>query len=263
MGRVGRLLGGLVMTSLTPERQALAADYLPIATKLASRHSAKRPHLRGDIAACASLATCQAAALYDPTRPVKFSSFAHTRVVGAILDAIRMDRNGGLTDIPHSMRFDPDRPRCSAQGEYFDAVDHRRPEIDVIADAEDAADAAEQLLGRLPAECSIPLRFHYLRGWSRPEIATLMGEPRIAISGVVAAARRFVAEASPVVHIETHIFPGRPGCGRAPNDSPIHPHHARRPDRADWCPECLRITLDLERAEARAKARLTRQPQPR
>ena len=74
---------------LTHEQQALAARYLPMAKSLAKPLKRSWPSEREEFESAALLALVEAAQSYDPSRNVKFATFARYRIWGALRDVQR------------------------------------------------------------------------------------------------------------------------------------------------------------------------------
>ena len=78
------------------QRNALITQYRPYVHKVA-RSVAAQLGLRGnteDLASWGYLGLIEAAERFDPARGVSFRTFAHTRIRGAVLDGLRLERGG-------------------------------------------------------------------------------------------------------------------------------------------------------------------------
>src|SRR4051794_5854259 len=93
-------------TPLTPTQQALAARYLPMARALAKPLKAAWPAARDEFESAACLALVEAAEAFDPSRNVKFSTFARYRIWGALRDVQRRQFLGGYAYAPGGWRGD-------------------------------------------------------------------------------------------------------------------------------------------------------------
>jgi hypothetical protein len=86
---------------LTPAQQALARKYIPLARKLARPLAAWWPNDGDEYRSAALLALVEAAQSFDPSRNVKFATFARFRIWGALRDTQRRLIASGF-------RFHPD-----------------------------------------------------------------------------------------------------------------------------------------------------------
>jgi RNA polymerase sigma factor (sigma-70 family) len=70
-------------------QQALAADYVPLARRLAMPFKRHWPQQYDEFDSAAMLALVQAAAVWDATRGCRFATFARHRILGGLRDAVR------------------------------------------------------------------------------------------------------------------------------------------------------------------------------
>jgi RNA polymerase sigma factor for flagellar operon FliA len=157
-------------------RDALALQFRPYVYKLA-RELVARLRLQidvDDLAGWGCLGLLEAAARYDGRRGVRFRSFAHARIRGAMLDAIRSQHGRRLRNAPSDT--------ASHEPECFDAAyrdlgqSHRAPRAagPATSDLEDAPDSelirdeTRRLLEAAIAELSplerIVVVRHYVHG---------------------------------------------------------------------------------------------------
>jgi RNA polymerase sigma factor for flagellar operon FliA len=77
---------------LTPERQNLIVEHLPLATSLANKvlnQIGLPPRLLDELIALANSGLTEAATRYDPARGIAFSTFSYYRIKGTIYDGLR------------------------------------------------------------------------------------------------------------------------------------------------------------------------------
>lgn len=77
------------MTPLSNEARELAGLYMPFAYSLAKPWKAKKPRWRDDFESAALAGLCDAARTFDPSKGVKFATFASNRINGALFDIYR------------------------------------------------------------------------------------------------------------------------------------------------------------------------------
>lgn len=158
---------------LTQEQQELATHYLPLARALAGRMRYAWPGAQDEFESAALLALVEAAQSFDPTRGVKFTTFAHHRIWGALRDLRReLYSQGGRGDVANSQfhRF---------QGLGSDPESHGRvigaePDEPVGTEMENL-DAIENWIRLLPRTHSLAFRHIYLDGKTKEETARLVG----------------------------------------------------------------------------------------
>lgn len=158
-------------TPLTNEQQGLANRYVPMAKSLAKPLKISWPMEREEFESAALLALVEAAQSYDPSRNVKFATFARYRIWGALRDVQRgLITAGYRGDVAHA-------PSVSSL--FFDAEEHGRllgTEPDGPVGAEfDAIEFVEHWLRKLPAKHAAACREIYLNDRSQGEAANLVG----------------------------------------------------------------------------------------
>ena len=95
------LAGGRI--PLTDEQQGLAARYIPMAKALAKPLKYSWPNEGDEFEAAALLALVEAAQSFDPSRNVKFATFARFRIWGALRDVQRsLIASGWRGDLEHA-----------------------------------------------------------------------------------------------------------------------------------------------------------------
>lgn len=80
---------------LTPEQRDLAESWHKFALAVAAKYARSYPGLRDELCGEAALALCRAAADFDPSLGIRFSSYFPRRLHGACLDLIRSHRPSG------------------------------------------------------------------------------------------------------------------------------------------------------------------------
>lgn len=156
---------------MTPEQQALAVAYLPFAQNLAQHQEWLFPQ-HDEWHAVARLALAQAARSYDPSRGVKFPTFAAYRIAGAFRDECRRITPFGFrgvagTDAP---TIRSGRPGDEEIGTVLFA--RRDRPVEEVAEADDAL---EWWFRRLPPLHADVFSEHYRNGLSLSEVAAKLG----------------------------------------------------------------------------------------
>ena len=156
---------------LTPERQRLAAAYLPMARALARPFKAAWSRFRDEFDSAACLALVEAAETFDPGRNVKFATFARARICGALRDARRRQ-------VPLGYRSEPgDAPRVGEmpmRPEEIGRVVTAEADDPVGAELE-AAEEIERWLSKLPRRHSLACRQIYVHDMTYDETARSLG----------------------------------------------------------------------------------------
>ncbi|GAC1467239.1 MAG: hypothetical protein NVSMB9_08620 [Isosphaeraceae bacterium] len=184
-----------VRTPLTAEQQKLARGYMPLAMSLANKVSASWPHEEEEFQSAALMALVQAAQSFDPNRNVKFSTFAHYRIAGAIQDVQRGLILAGLRDEKRyhcptirTIGFNnPQRARF-----LIDVIDVPDPPIGADVDA---VDFVESYLRKLPPRNAAVCREIYLNGRNQRETAEKLGSSQARLSVLHRESLDFLKEA--------------------------------------------------------------------
>lgn len=149
------------MKRLDEAQRELAAAHVWLAEKLAHRFARSCPRLFDTALSAAMLGLCDAALRYAPDRGSRFKSFAHRRIVGAMLDSARME-------LPQGFRRQKDaaRPALSLDA----ATETGETLAGVVASGElpvgweiESEDAVNALSRRLPVRHAQALRTFYTR----------------------------------------------------------------------------------------------------
>lgn len=156
---------------LTPERQALAARYLPLARSLARRFKDSFPDSRDEFESDACLALTEAAEAFDPGRKVKFPTFARYRISGALRDTLRRRILHGYEGTPEEA---PDLMTLHRHAEEYGRV--LAAELDPpVGEDTDAIDSVERLIRTVPPKHAAALRRIYLHGDTHARAARALG----------------------------------------------------------------------------------------
>jgi RNA polymerase sigma factor (sigma-70 family) len=155
---------------LSPDQQALAARFIPLARRLALSWKRKLHNGWEEFESAALFALVQAAASYDPARGVKFATYARHRIDGALRDARRdlvvQARMHGASDLDIDKA--PSVIERSAQVIGIEPTPPVGWEIESL-------DAINGWLGKLPARHAAACRQIYLLGKSQLEAARAIG----------------------------------------------------------------------------------------
>ncbi len=156
---------------LTEVQRELASQYLPLARKLAKPLKTMFSQWRDDFESAACLALVEAARSFDPSRNIKFATFARFRIRGALTDVGREMELPGWDD---SLGEAPDVVTLTPFNEEHGSVLVAVVPPPVGAETDDA-DAVEQILRKLPARHANVCRLYYLYGKTQAEIGEAMG----------------------------------------------------------------------------------------
>ena len=180
-GRPDRGLGSLALRKprkqraeikpLTEEQRDLAARFLPLARKLAKPLKIMFRQWKDEFESAACLALVEAARSFDPSRNIKFATFARFRIRGALVD---VGRGMCLSGWEHAQEEAPNvitlTPFIEEHGTVLVAVSPPPVGSDV-----DDEDAIERMLRKLPRKHASVCRLYYLYGKTQSEIAEGLG----------------------------------------------------------------------------------------
>jgi RNA polymerase sigma factor (sigma-70 family) len=178
--------------ALTPERQRLAARYLPLARSLAKPYKVYWPGSYDDFDAEANLALVEAAESFDPERGVNFATFARHRIDGALRDMRR-------EKIDHDQRFMTHVPSsgdllqgggCETDRGRLICV--REPEP--VGEEMERGELVEHWLSKLPRKHAYACRQAYFHGRTQQEIAKDLGYSQSRMSNIHQEALRMLRE---------------------------------------------------------------------
>ena len=152
---------------LTPAQQELAEQYLPLAKNLATRAKRAWPGLKEDFHSAAFLALVEAAESFDPSRGVKFATFAYYRIKGSLFDVRRrVYRRHRHIDMGRTPRIVSLTRGNEEQGHVL----MTEPDPEIGTDLE-AIEEVEHMLKGLPRKHAAACRQLYLHGKSQTEAA--------------------------------------------------------------------------------------------
>jgi RNA polymerase sigma factor (sigma-70 family) len=156
---------------MTGEQQALARKYLPLARSLAKPMKKAWPNEHEEFDSAAQLALVEAAQSFDPTRNVKFSTFARYRIGGALRDVqrglIAAGWRGDLENAPTLTSLTHDSELC---GRVLNTT-YDRP----AGEEDEAVEYVESCLRKLPKKHAAACREVYLNGKTQAEAAEAIG----------------------------------------------------------------------------------------
>jgi RNA polymerase sigma factor (sigma-70 family) len=157
---------------LTPEQQALAVRYLPLARSLAKSLKQDWPTESDEFDSAACLALVEAAQSYNPNRNVRFATFARFRIWGALRDVQRaLIASGWRDDIENAPLLNS---LISEIEELGCCVIGSTPDRPVGEDAE-MVEAVEAWLRKLPPKHAEACRQIYLHDKTQSEAARIIG----------------------------------------------------------------------------------------
>ena len=156
---------------LSPEKQELAARYLPMARTLARPSKLDWPAIRDEFESAACLALVEAAEAFDPACRVEFSTFARHRIVGALLDAKRERVLRGFRNAPEE---------APAVMSLFGYHEQNGGIVNAIAAPPpaqelDAAEEFERWMRKLPRRHASACRLIYARHKTHEQAAEALG----------------------------------------------------------------------------------------
>jgi RNA polymerase sigma factor (sigma-70 family) len=156
---------------LTKEQQDLAASYFPLARALARRFKKAWAYGRDEFESAAGLALVEAAQAYDPSKKVKFATYARRRIIGELRDVQRQlilrGWSGDVEEAPDVLPLVPDV-------EDFGCVLLTRPD-GLVGEQLDSREYLESLMDRLPLKHARAFEQIYVRGLSQLQTAITLG----------------------------------------------------------------------------------------
>jgi RNA polymerase sigma factor (sigma-70 family) len=166
-------------TQLTPEQQELAARYIPMAQTLSAPLKRDWPSAREDFESAAMLALVEAAQVFDPTREIKFGTFARFRIIGALRDVHRdmLERSGWSPDQTEIPAIASLVPTMEEHGHVLGIQDQHEAGRDL-----ELTEAAEAILRRLPKRHAEACRLLYIEGLNQEEAARRLGYSKSRLS---------------------------------------------------------------------------------
>lgn len=153
-------------TPLTDRQRDLAADHLPLARKLARPLKFRFRTWSDDLESAACVALVEAARSYDPSRNLRFATFARFRIRGALGDALR-----GLTpELPWEALL----VSLEIDHETYGRVITAAPDPPTGSELEQA-ESFERRLRPLPARLRELCRLYYRDGLTMAQAAESLG----------------------------------------------------------------------------------------
>ncbi len=185
---------------LTPERQKLATRYMALARRVARPFKAGWPHNWEDFESAALYALVEAAESFDPTRNVRFSTYAYHRIVGALRDVQR-------ELIALSRPWDLDGSQPIAPDDLPEISERAGRVVGIAADPPvgwemEGHEMLERWLRRLPPRWAAACRQIYVHGKSQVEAARTLGMSQSRLCIVHRAALEMLHhDWSPHIHV--------------------------------------------------------------
>jgi RNA polymerase sigma factor (sigma-70 family) len=156
---------------LTTEQQGLALRYVPMAKSLAKPLKTAWPLEGEEFESAALLALVEAAQSFDPSRNVKFATFARYRICGSLRDVQRgLITDGWRGDMENAPAFCSLSYDAEENGRVLGA-DPERP----IGEEFEAVEFVEYWLRKLPPKHALACRQIYIHGKSQGEAAEKVG----------------------------------------------------------------------------------------
>jgi RNA polymerase sigma factor (sigma-70 family) len=156
--------------ALTAEQQGLAGRYVPMAKSLAKPLKTAWPLEGEEFESAALMALVEAAQSFDPSRNVKFATFARYRIWGALRDVQRsLITAGWRGDVEHA----PTICSLTYDAEEHGSVLNSEPDPPIGQELE-AIEFVEHWLGKLPAKHADACRQIYIHGKTQSEAAETM-----------------------------------------------------------------------------------------
>lgn len=168
-------------TPLTAAQRQLASSYIPLAKNLAWPYRVNWPSAKEEFESAALMALVEAAEAFNPTRSVRFSTFAKHRIRGALLDVQRRMILWGWRkrkDIPDELPAWEPLPSCPEESGRILGCE---PEGPVGADIE-MFDEVENWLRKLPPRNAAACREIYVHGHTFTETARRLGYSQTRVS---------------------------------------------------------------------------------
>jgi len=162
---------------MTPEQQALALHYLPLARRLAKPFKAAWAPYRDDFESAACLGLIEAAQTYDSSKQVKFPTFARRRILGELRDVKRDMQLSGWRDSENP----PTVRHLGNESEPAGRVLCTTPQPPVEKVLE-ARETFEHWLTRLPKVHAKVCRLIYLEDLTGRQAGTSLGRSKTRIN---------------------------------------------------------------------------------
>jgi RNA polymerase sigma factor (sigma-70 family) len=184
---------GAARSPLTPEQQALASRYIPLARSIALRWTLAWPKHADEFRSAAYLALVEAAESFDPARRVKFATFARYRITGALRDVQRHLIRAGLGQVEPEAR-PMVRSLVDGDEEIGRVLGLAGPDEEHVGDDVEDAEWVEAMTRCLPARHRQVCRLVFLDDLNQGEAAAAAGISRSYVSVLFREALGMLAE---------------------------------------------------------------------
>ena len=179
--------------ALTPEQQSLAERHVPLARSLSRPVKDAWPLEKAEIDSAAFMALVEAAKSFDPTRNVKFGTFARLRITGALRDVQRgFYAQKHVRDMPNARTYRY-VPGMEEQGIMFMTT----PDAPVDRYV-DAVEEVEHWFRTLPKRHAVACREVYLRDRTLVQIGAILECSKSRVSALHAEALEILRESGAV-----------------------------------------------------------------
>jgi RNA polymerase sigma factor (sigma-70 family) len=159
------------MKPLNEDQRDLAARFLPLARALARPLKEMFAQWKDEFESAACLALVEAARSFDPSRNIRFATFARFRIRGALVDVGRvMGLSGWENDPDDAPGMVALTPYSEEHGQVL--IASKPPAVG--SELEDI-EAVEHMLRKLPKKHAAVCRMQYLYGKTQSEIAAMLG----------------------------------------------------------------------------------------
>ncbi len=155
---------------LTEAQRELASQFVPLARGMSKPLKILYPYWKDEFESAACLALVEAARSFDPSRNIRFATFARFRIKGALRDVGRSMILPGFEDEESSPGTVALTPYNEEHGTVLVASEPPEVGLDV-----DDIDEVEHWLRKLPKRHATICRLYYLYGKTQSEIAAVFG----------------------------------------------------------------------------------------
>jgi RNA polymerase sigma factor (sigma-70 family) len=161
---------------MTPEQQALAMHYLPLARRLAKPFKETWAPYRDDFESAACLGLIEAAQTYDSSKHVKFPTFARRRILGELRDVKRDMQLSGWRDCEDPPTVEHLGDKTGDTGQVLGIT--ADPPVETVLDAHDIVD---HWLKRLPKVNATACRLIYLEAMTHRQAGAAMDRSKTRV----------------------------------------------------------------------------------
>ncbi len=169
-----------VARRLTAAQQALAVRYIPLARAMAKPLKMAYPGEHHEFDSAALFALVQAAQSFEPSRNVKFPTYARHRIRGALID---VQRKLGVQGWWRDQEKNPCVVALSPTSEDRGRILNSEQDWPIGTELE-AIDEVEMLLRKLPSKHAQACRQLYLEDKTQVQAAKALGCSRSRLSGL-------------------------------------------------------------------------------